>query len=206
MKGFSIFLKLLSCFWLREGGCSLKQMRRRLEDGPAARTRGQWVSEPGHRPLTESSASSPGKMPAGNAAAGPSGFLGEHTDVAQSVACLWSLKCSGAGQPSRHFLPQPRFFCLRPSFNRILCYQCFRHKIPLPWNSVTFDHMHKKMNYSKNSHFETSVFFCVGLLFMWINYNFKIVAVLWQRWGLLNFLSSSKHTKEGAVLMDASLL
>lgn len=39
---------------------------------------------------------------------------------------------------------------------------------------------------------------------MQMNSNFKIVAVLWQWWALLNVLSSQKYTKEDLVFIDAS--
>lgn len=41
---------------------------------------------------------------------------------------------------------------------------------------------------------------------MRVNSNLKIVAVLRQWWGLLNVLSSKKHTKEDCDLIDASTI
>lgn len=204
---FSIFLKLLSCFWLREGRCRLKQMRRLWENGPAASTRGQWVREPGHRPLLRAQQV----------------LLEKCQQIMQYQSHLVS---SGSIQTQLNQSPvfevlnvqvlvnlhDVFLFSPGSSVLDLLSTASYvtsvlvRHKIPLPRNSVMFVHLHRKMNYSKNSHFETSVFFRVGLLFTWVNYNLKIVAVLWQRWGLLNFLSSSEHTKEEAVLIDASLL
>lgn len=50
------------------------------------------------------------------------------------------------------------------------------------------------------------MFLCIGLLFMQVNSNLEIVAVLRQWWGLLNVLSFQKHTKEDSDLIDASTI
>lgn len=135
MKGFSIFLELLSCSWLRQGRRTLKPMRWHIMDSPWSSTEeDQWMDGPDHRPLTGSFANA-GRRSVSDVALKQSGFLVFGTKIAPWVAKFCGFAYLGPSKTSLQYFPLVQVLSYPiylPYYNRSLSWFFFS------WFSIPF--------------------------------------------------------------------